>query len=148
MTDLIPLFPNQTVPPQRVDLAGGAQFDLASEKPFNFTLIVFYRGLHCPICKIQLKDLESQRDEFETGGAPLGAVPTVSRDRDDRVHRPAKGLHEPGRRVHAHVASSGATDGRKPRARRPPRIQSDADSATKTTRHPPPPPPRGHAPMP
>jgi peroxiredoxin len=71
--------------PLRVDLAGGAQFDLASEKPFNFTLIVFYRGLHCPICKIQLKDLESKLDDFEKCGVPVVAVSTDSRERAEQT---------------------------------------------------------------
>lgn len=44
MTDIVPLFPNQTVPPLRVDLGGGGHLDLASEKPSNVTLVVFYRG--------------------------------------------------------------------------------------------------------
>ena len=58
MTDLVPLFPRQPVPPLNVNLAGGGLFDLRSERPKHFTLLVFYRGLHCPICKSQLKELE------------------------------------------------------------------------------------------
>lgn len=85
MTDLIPLFPNKIVPPLRVDLAGGAQFDLASEKPSNFTLVVFYRGLHCPICKIQLKDLESKLDDFEKRGVAVAAVSTDSKERAEQT---------------------------------------------------------------
>ncbi len=85
MTDLAPLFPNQTVPPLRVELAGGGSFDLASEKPTNFTLVVFYRGLHCPICKTQLKDLESKLDDFEKRGVAVAAVSTDSRERAERT---------------------------------------------------------------
>ncbi len=85
MTDLAPLFPNQTVPPLRVELAGGGSFDLASEKPTNFTLVVFYRGLHCPICKTQLKDLKSKLDDFEKRGVAVAAVSTDSRERAERT---------------------------------------------------------------
>lgn len=85
MTDLVPLFPNQTVPPLRGDLAGGGQFDLASEKPTNFTLVVFYRGLHCPICKTQLKDLESKLDDFEERGVAVVAVSTDSKERREQT---------------------------------------------------------------
>ncbi len=81
MTDLVPLFPNQTVPPLRVELAGSGSFDLASEKPPNFTLVVFYRGLHCPICRGQLKDLESKLDEFEKRGVSVVAISTDSKER-------------------------------------------------------------------
>lgn len=85
MTDLIPLFPNQTVPPLSVDLAGGGSFELASEKPTNFTLVVFYRGLHCPICKTQLRDLESKLDDFEKRGVAAVAVSTDSKERADQT---------------------------------------------------------------
>lgn len=85
MTDLVPLLPNQTVPPLRVDLAGRGQFDLASEKPSNFTLVVFYRGLHCPICKTQLKELESKLDDFEKRGVAVVAVSTDSRERAEQT---------------------------------------------------------------
>jgi len=57
MTDLVTLFPRQRVPPLDVGLADGGTFDIAAEKPASFTLIVFYRGLHCPICKTQLREL-------------------------------------------------------------------------------------------
>jgi peroxiredoxin len=85
MTDIVPLVPNQTVPPLRVDLAGGGQFDLASEKPSIFTLVVFYRGLHCPICKMHLKDLESKLDDFEKRGVAVVAVSTDSKERSEQT---------------------------------------------------------------
>jgi peroxiredoxin len=64
MTDLVTLFPRLPVPPLDVELADGGTFDVAAEKPASFTLVVFYRGLHCPICKTQLRELESKLDEF------------------------------------------------------------------------------------
>lgn len=76
---------NQPVPPLRVDVAGCGQFDLASEKPSNFTLVVFYRGLHCRICKMQLKDLESKLDELEKRGVAVVAVSTDSKERAERT---------------------------------------------------------------
>lgn len=81
MTDLVTLFPRQTVPPLAVDLADGGSFDLTKEKPTNFTLVVFYRGLHCPICKGQLKELDSRLDEFAKRGVAVVAVSSDSRER-------------------------------------------------------------------
>src|SRR6266852_358310 len=66
MTDLVPLFPRRPVPPLNVNLAGGGLFDLRSERPKHFTLLVFYRGLHCPICKSQLRELESKLRAMQT----------------------------------------------------------------------------------
>ena len=84
MSDLVPLFPRRSVPALRVNLVGGGQFDLASEKPTNFTLLVFYRGLHCPICKMQLKDLESKLDDFEQRGVSVGALSTDDKARAEQ----------------------------------------------------------------
>src|SRR6516165_9454319 len=81
MTDFVHLFPRRTVPPLRVDLAGGGTFDLAREKPAHFTLVVFYRGLHCPICKTQLRELESKLEEFDKRGVAVVAVSSDTKER-------------------------------------------------------------------
>ena len=81
MTEPVPLFPRQPVPPLTVDLAGGGSFDIAAQKPATFTLVVFYRGLHCPICKAQLKDLEAKLDDFETRGVAPIAVSSDTAER-------------------------------------------------------------------
>lgn len=50
--------------------------DLASEKPTNFTLVVFYRDLHCRSARGQLRGLDSKLDELETRGVlTLAAAP-------------------------------------------------------------------------
>ena len=85
MSDLVPLFPRRGVPALRVDLVGGGQFDLASEGPANFTLLVFYQGLHCPICKMQLKDLGSRLDEFEKRGVSVLALSSDSQQRAEQT---------------------------------------------------------------
>jgi peroxiredoxin len=91
MTDLVTLFPRQPVPPLDVGLADGGTFDIAAEKPASFTLIVFYRGLHCPICKTQLRELESKLDEFDKRGVAVVAVSSDSRERAEQT-RQAWGL--------------------------------------------------------
>lgn len=84
MADLTPLFPRQPIPKLKLPLLDGGTFNLASEKPAHFTLVVFYRGLHCPICKAQLKDLEAKLPEFEKRGV---AVVTVSSDEKPRAEQ-------------------------------------------------------------
>jgi peroxiredoxin len=81
MTDFVHLFPRRAVPPLQVDLAGGGIFDLAREKPAHFTLVVFYRGLHCPICKTQLRELESKLEEFDKRGVTVVAVSSDTKER-------------------------------------------------------------------
>ncbi|MEM1401476.1 MAG: redoxin domain-containing protein, partial [Pseudomonadota bacterium] len=68
MTAQTPLIPRQPVPSLDLPLAGGGRFVLADESPENFTLIVFYRGLHCPICSNYLGDLASKASDFAERG--------------------------------------------------------------------------------
>jgi len=87
MTDIMPLVPRQPVPPLAVPLASGGRFDLAAEKPERFTLIVFYRGLHCPICRTQMGDLEAKLPEFAKRGVGVVAVSSDSRERAEPAKR-------------------------------------------------------------
>jgi len=81
MTSPVPLFPRQPVPPLHVEIASAGSFDLAGEKPAQFTLVVFYRGLHCPICKTQLRELESKLDEFDRRRVAVAAISSDTKER-------------------------------------------------------------------
>jgi peroxiredoxin len=85
MTDLHPLFPRQQVPALDVPLVSGGRFNLVAERPERFTLLVFYRGLHCPICRAQLKELESKLPEFQKRGVSVVAISFDSQDRAGRA---------------------------------------------------------------
>ena len=58
MTALTPLFPRQPVPALEVPTVDGDVWRLADQRPGNFTMVVFYRGYHCPICSKYLGELE------------------------------------------------------------------------------------------
>jgi peroxiredoxin len=81
MTDLVPLIPRQPVPDLAVELAGGGHWRLADRRPKSLSLVVFYRGRHCPQCQKQLADLNRKMDEFEKRGVDAIAISTDSRDR-------------------------------------------------------------------
>ena len=49
-------------------------YDLARDAGENGTLIVFYRGLHCPLCIKQLGELNARRWEFADRKVTLLAV--------------------------------------------------------------------------
>ncbi|MBI4275830.1 MAG: AhpC/TSA family protein [Rhizobiales bacterium] len=87
MTDITPLVPRQPVPRLTVPLAGGGRFDLASEKSERFTLIVFYRGLHCPICKTQMRDLQAKLPEFAKRGVGVVAISSDDAERGERTKK-------------------------------------------------------------
>jgi len=50
------LTPRKPAPELNVPTLAHGVFDLHSETPQNFSLIVFFRGLHCPLCIKYLKE--------------------------------------------------------------------------------------------
>jgi len=66
--------PKNTAPDLQFQLLNGNQWNLADQNPDNFTLVVFYRGLHCPLCKKYLQQLQELLPEFEQRGVNVVAV--------------------------------------------------------------------------
>ncbi len=91
MTALTPLFPRQPVPALSVPTLGGGQWTLSQQQPEHFTMVVFYRGYHCPICSKYLGDLERKLPKFAEKG--VGVI-TISSDDHERAEmaRDAWGL--------------------------------------------------------
>ena len=82
MTELTPLFPRQKVPSLALPEVGGGIWRLSDQSPENFTMIVFYRGLHCPICSRYLGDLNAKSGDFASKG--VGIV-VASSDTEERA---------------------------------------------------------------
>ncbi len=76
--------PRTKTPELHVKLVGSGEWRLSEQKPENFSLIVAYRGLHCPICRPYLSDLNRNLDEFASRG--VGAV-AVSTDTEERARQ-------------------------------------------------------------
>lgn len=79
------LMPRQPAPPLHSTLIDGSTWSLGTEKPAAFDMIVVYRGLHCPICKTYLGELESKLPEFSKRGVNVIAISTDSRDRAEKA---------------------------------------------------------------
>lgn len=54
---------------------------LSENSPENFTLVLFYRGLHCPMCKGVLGDLNRLVDDYDATGTDVIAVSMDGADR-------------------------------------------------------------------
>ncbi|MDZ4252295.1 MAG: peroxiredoxin-like family protein [Sulfuritalea sp.] len=70
----IALLPRHPVPALNVPLTAGGRFVLGAAPGERFDLVVFYRGLHCPICTKYLMELERLAPEFVTRGVQVVAV--------------------------------------------------------------------------
>ena len=71
MSEITTLYPRQPVPSLDLPLVGGGTWSLAEQKPENFTMVVFYRGYHCPICSRYLGDLNRKANQFKEKGVNI-----------------------------------------------------------------------------
>ena len=81
------LMPRQPVPALDLPLVGGGRFVLGQAPGTQFDLLVFYRGLHCPICAKYLQELERLADEFTGRGVNSVAI---SSDEEGRATQMAQ----------------------------------------------------------
>ena len=75
------LMPRHPVPALNVPLTSGDRFVLGANPGERFDLIVFYRGLHCPICAKYLLELERLAPEFAKRGVQVLAVSSDDAER-------------------------------------------------------------------
>ncbi len=75
------LTPRKAVPALKVPTLAHGDFDLKTEQPAHFTLVVFYRGLHCPICTKYLLELGRLLPEFAQRGVNVLALSSDTRER-------------------------------------------------------------------
>jgi len=75
------LMPRHPVPALDLPLATGGRFVLGATPGERFDLIVFYRGLHCPICAKYLLELERLAPEFAARGVQVIAVSSDNEER-------------------------------------------------------------------
>jgi peroxiredoxin len=73
--------PTEPAPELTAPLLRGGTYRLADQRPRRFTMIVFFRGLHCPVCRAQLSELERRLAEFEQRGIEVIAVSGEMRER-------------------------------------------------------------------
>jgi len=81
------LMPREAVPGLNVPLTTGGNYVLGENPAETFDLIVFYRGLHCPICTKYLLELERLAQDYATRGVNIIAV---SSDEEDRGRQMAE----------------------------------------------------------
>ncbi|WP_378187388.1 peroxiredoxin-like family protein [Aquimarina sp. W85] len=66
--------PRTKVPALTLDLINDTKWSLTDQNPDKFTLLVFYRGLHCPVCKKYLEDLTDHLNDFVDRGVNIIAI--------------------------------------------------------------------------
>ena len=79
------LKPRQPVPALDVDTLQGP-WSLGDQSPENFTMVVFYRGLHCPICTKYIGELDKLAGDFSETGVPVLALSGDGKDRAQQAY--------------------------------------------------------------
>ena len=90
------LMPRQPVPPLQVPTLAHGAYSLQAETPQHFSLLVFYCGLHCPVCQRYLLELGRLQPEFQRRGV---AVTALSSDSPERAQAMADKLNAPQLRM-------------------------------------------------
>ena len=75
------LLPRKPVPSLEFDTVDGGHWSLAAQKPQNFTMLVFYRGLHCPICHRYTSELNGMIEDYDKRGVSTVIASTDSLER-------------------------------------------------------------------
>lgn len=81
--------PRSQAPALSFPLLSGGTWTLADRKPDNFTIVVFYRGHHCPICKTYMKEIEAQLDQAASQGIDVVTVSMDNKERAEAAHAEA-----------------------------------------------------------
>ena len=76
--------PGARAPALKLPLAGGGTFDLAAQSPGAATMVIFYRGYHCPVCQAYLGKVAGKAAEFADAGMP---IVLVSMDGEERAQK-------------------------------------------------------------
>jgi peroxiredoxin len=78
------LKPRTKAPELEVKTLDGGTWKLAEQNPEHFTMIVFYRGLHCPVCKGYLGALNGTIEDFRSRGVEVIAISGDTRERAEQ----------------------------------------------------------------
>lgn len=73
--------PDTKAPVLSLPLVGGGTWTLADQSPETFTMVVVYRGYHCPVCKGYLTTLNGLMDAAAEAGVETVVVSMDSAER-------------------------------------------------------------------
>ena len=77
--------PRQPAPELTFPLLSGGTYRLADQHPDEYTMVVFFRGLHCPVCRAQLSELNRRLDDLRDQGIEVIAVSGETRERTEEL---------------------------------------------------------------
>ncbi|MBQ0769836.1 MAG: AhpC/TSA family protein [Bizionia sp.] len=79
--------PREKTPELKIQLVNGTQWKLSDQAPKHFTMLLFYRGKHCPVCKKQLEELQSLLTKFTDRGINVIAISSDTEEVAKLTHK-------------------------------------------------------------
>lgn len=76
--------PGSAAPALSLPLVGGGTYDLQAQSPDAATMVIFYRGYHCPVCQGYLGKVAEKASAFADQGMP---IVLVSMDGEERAEK-------------------------------------------------------------
>jgi peroxiredoxin len=80
---------NKAAPDLTFPLLSGEKFTLTDRNPKNFTIVVFYRGAHCPLCMKHIQEIE---DNYRAALNAGFEIVIVSMDTKDKAQASTKDI--------------------------------------------------------
>ena len=80
------IIPRQKVPDLNISLLDQEKYILSSQTKGKFNLLVFYRGLHCPLCLDYLTELKYLTYEFFKRKTKIIAISSDNEDRAQQMY--------------------------------------------------------------
>lgn len=68
------LKPREKTPELNIKLVNDTEWTLNKQDPEAFTMLIVYRGIHCPVCKKYLEELQSKLSKFTAIGVNVIAI--------------------------------------------------------------------------
>lgn len=75
----------QGLPVLVLPLVGGGSIEIGTGADAPLSVLIFYRGYHCPFCRKQLTDLERLVSQFDELGVPIVAISCDTQERAEKT---------------------------------------------------------------
>ena len=79
--------PREKAPELKIELVNGTTWTLSEQSPENFTLLLVYRGKHCPVCKGQLEELQKKIGKFSDRGVNVIAISADTKEIAEETYK-------------------------------------------------------------
>ncbi|MGJ8592962.1 MAG: peroxiredoxin-like family protein [Aquaticitalea sp.] len=79
--------PREKTPNLEINLVNDTRWKLSEQNPKNFTMLIVYRGKHCPVCKKYLEELQTKVSKFTELGVNFIAISSDTEEKAKATYK-------------------------------------------------------------